>query len=199
VTGLKFPMRDDDPDYPALYMANYILGDGFLNSRLATRIRQKEGVSYGVGSYVYADDNDKVANFGSYAIYNPENSERLEKAYKEEVEKLVKDGVTAEELKAAKTAVLQNNQVERSQDGSLTRKWAQYLTKAEGRTFAYDTELEKRIQSLTPEQVNSVVKKYIDYNKLTIIKAGDFEKAAKKATEKAKTQPASAVGGSKND
>ncbi|QHV94890.1 M16 family metallopeptidase [Spirosoma endbachense] len=199
VTGMKFPMRDDDPDYPALYMANYILGDGFLNSRLATRIRQKEGVSYGVGSYVYADDNDKVANFGSYAIYNPENSERLEKAYKEEVEKLVKDGITAEELKAAKTAVLQNNQVERSQDGSLTRKWAQYLTKAEGRTFAYDTELEKRIQSLTPEQVNSVVKKYIDYNKLTIIKAGDFEKAAKKATEKAKTQPASAVGGSKND
>lgn len=199
VSGLKFPMRDDDPDYPALYMANYILGDGFLNSRLATRIRQKEGVSYGVGSYVYADDNDKVANFGSYAIYNPENSERLEKAYKEEIEKLVKDGITADELKAAKTAVLQNNQVERSQDGILTRKLAQYLTKAEGRTFAYDTEYEKRIAALTPEQVNNAVKKYIDYNKLTIVKAGDFENAAKKIAEKAKTQPASSVGnGSKN-
>jgi zinc protease len=201
VTGLKFPMRDDDPDYPALFMANYILGDGFLNSRLATRIRQKEGVSYGVGSYVYADDNDKVANFGSYAIYNPENSERLEKAYREEIEKMAKDGITPEELKAAKTAVLQNNQVERSQDGILTRKWAQYLTKAEGRTFAYDAEYEKRIEALTPEQVNAAVKKYIDYSKLTIVKAGDFEKAAKKVSEKKPTQPqpASSVGGGKKD
>ncbi|GAB4040444.1 M16 family metallopeptidase [Spirosoma gilvum] len=196
VTGLKFPMRDDDPEYPALFMANYILGDGFLNSRLATRIRQKEGVSYGVGSYVYADDNDKVANFGSYAIYNPENSERLGKAYKEELEKLAKDGVTVDELKAAKAAILQNNQVERSQDGMLARKWAQYLTKAEGRTFAYDAEYEKRIAALTPEQVNTAVKKYIDYSKLTIVKAGDFEKASKKAAEK---QPASTVsGGTKN-
>ncbi|GAB3643667.1 M16 family metallopeptidase [Spirosoma arcticum] len=201
VTGLKFPMRDDDPEYPALFMANYILGDGFLNSRLATRIRQKEGVSYGVGSYVYADDNDKVANFGSYAIYNPENSERLEKAYREEIEKMAKDGITPEELKAAKTAVLQNNQVERSQDGILTRKWAQYLTKADGRTFAYDAEYEKRIESLTPEQVNAAVKKYIDYSKLTIVKAGDFEKAAKKLSEKKPVppQPASSVGGGKKD
>ena len=199
VTGLKFPMRDDDPDYPALFMANYILGDGFLNSRLATRIRQKEGVSYGVGSYVYADDNDKVANFGSYAIYNPENSERLEKAYREEIEKLVKDGVTADELKAAKTAVLQNNQVERSQDGILTRKLAQYLTKAESRTFAYDADYEKRIAALTPEQVNAVIKKYIDYSKLTIVKAGDFEKAAKTLAEKGAAQPASSVGGSKKN
>ena len=202
VTGLKFPMRDDDPDYPALFMANYILGDGFLNSRLATRIRQKEGVSYGVGSYISADDNDKVANFGSYAIYNPENSERLEKAYREEIEKMTKDGVTPEELTAAKTAVLQNNQVERSQDGILTRKWAQYLTKAEGRTFAYDAEYEKRIAALTPEQVNAAVKKYIDYGKLTIVKAGDFEKAAKKIAEKKpdQPQPASSVGGgSKKD
>ena len=31
-------------------MGNYMLGGGFLNSRLATRIRVKEGLSYGVGS-----------------------------------------------------------------------------------------------------------------------------------------------------
>ncbi len=199
VTGMKFPMRDDDPNYAALYMANYILGDGFLNSRLATRIRQKEGVSYGVGSYVSADDNDAIANFGSYAIYNPENSERLENAYKEEVEKLIKDGVTADELKAAKTAVLQNNQVERSQDGILSRKLAQYLSLSAGRTFTYDAELEKRMAALTPEQVNGVIKKYLDYSKLTIVKAGDFAKAAKAIADKAPAQPAGQVGGSKKN
>jgi zinc protease len=183
VTMLKYPMRDDSPDYAALYMANYILGDGFLNSRLATRIRQKEGVSYGVGSYMYADDNDEVGGFGSYAIYNPDNSVRLEQAYKEEVERFTKDGVTADELKAAKSAALQNFQVQRADDRNVASTWAQYLTKAEGRTFAYDAELERRIAALTPEQVNAAVRKYLDYNKLTIVKAGDFSRSAKpKAT-----------------
>jgi zinc protease len=183
VTMLKYPMRDDSPDYAALYMANYILGDGFLNSRLATRIRQKEGVSYGVGSYMYADDNDEVGGFGSYAIYNPDNSARLEQAYKEEVERFTKDGVTADELKAAKSAALQNFQVQRADDRNVASTWAQYLTKTEGRTFAYDAELERRIAALTPEQVNAAVRKYLDYNKLTIVKAGDFSRSAKpKAT-----------------
>ncbi|MBC8152146.1 MAG: insulinase family protein, partial [Bacteroidetes bacterium] len=111
--GMRFAMRDDDPEYPALAMANYILGEGMLNSRLATRIRVKDGLSYGVGSYVYADDNDRVASFGSYAIFNPENAERFSKAFREEVEKLIKDGVTADEVKAAKSAMLQEKQVER--------------------------------------------------------------------------------------
>ncbi|WP_035565754.1 M16 family metallopeptidase, partial [Hymenobacter sp. IS2118] len=181
---LKYLMRDDDPEYAALYMANYILGDGFLNSRLATRIRQKEGVSYGVGSFMYADDNDKIGTFGSYAIYNPENSARLEAAYREELERLSKDGVTAEELKAAKSAALQNFQVQRSQDGNLASTWAQYLTKAEGRTFTgYDAELEKRIADLTPEQVSAAAKKYLNYSKLTIVKAGDFTKAPAKPAQ----------------
>ncbi|AQG78712.1 M16 family metallopeptidase [Spirosoma montaniterrae] len=194
VTGMKLPMRDDDPDFPALYTANFILGGGFLNSRLAVRIRQKEGVSYGVGSYLQPDDNDKVTTFGSYAIYNPENSERLEKAYKEEIEKMVNEGVSDAELKAAKSAVLQNRQVSRSQDNTLARKWSQYLTKAD-RSFAFDADFDKKVEALTPEQVNAALKKYIDYNKLVIVKAGDFEKAAKKLTEKA---PAAQVGGSKN-
>ena len=178
VSFLKYPLRDDSPDYPAVYMANYILGDGFLNSRLATRIRQKEGVSYGVGSFVSADDNDAIGTFGSYAIYNPVNSARLEAAYREELERLSKEGVTADELKAAKSAALQSFQVERSQDDALARKWVQYLTKADGRTFAHDADMEQRIAALTPEQVSAAAKKYLDYSKLTIVKAGDFAKAA---------------------
>jgi len=184
VTMLKYPMRDDSPDYAAVYMANYILGDGFLNSRLATRIRQKEGVSYGVGSFVGADDNDEVGNFTTYAIYNPDNSARLEAAYREEMERLGKDGVTADELKAAKSAALQAFQVQRADDRNVASSWAQYLTKAGGRNFAYDAELEKRIAALTPEQVSAAARKYLDYSKLTIVKAGDFARGAK-----AKPQP----------
>ena len=61
IAGQNLALRDDDPDYPALVLGNYMLGGGFLNSRLATRIRQKEGLSYGVGSQFQASPLDKPA------------------------------------------------------------------------------------------------------------------------------------------
>lgn len=78
VAGYAFEMKDDNPDYPAMVLGNYMLGGGFLNSRLAVRIRQKEGISYGVGSNFNAGSLDPVANFQSFAIYAPENLARLE-------------------------------------------------------------------------------------------------------------------------
>src|SRR5208337_4716062 len=52
--GLNIPLRDDGADYPSMVIGNFMLGGGFINSRLATRIRQKEGISYGVGSWFFA-------------------------------------------------------------------------------------------------------------------------------------------------
>jgi zinc protease len=179
ITTLKCPVRDDSPDYAALYLANYLLGGGSLNSRLTTRLRQQEGLSYGVGSFLLADDTDEVATFTAYALYNPDSSARLEQAYKEELSRFAQDGVTAAELAAAKSAALQGLQVQRAQDGNLTSAWVQYLAKPGGRTFAYDAELDRRLAALTPEQVQAAARKYLDYSKLTIVKAGDFARKAK--------------------
>jgi Predicted Zn-dependent peptidases len=67
-------LRDDDPDYPALYVANYILGWGAgFDSRLGARIRQKEGLSYGVGSELSVDSVDRVGAFSVDAIAAPGN------------------------------------------------------------------------------------------------------------------------------
>ncbi|OIN58192.1 M16 family metallopeptidase [Arsenicibacter rosenii] len=193
VAGYNLQLRDDDPDYPALILGNYMLGGGFLNSRLAVRIRQKEGISYGVGSGLSASPLDKTGTFTTYAIYNPENAERLVKAMREELEKVQKEGFTADEIKAAKSGLLQSRQVSRAQDPSLAGTLNSYLYL--NRTMAWDADFEKKMESLTPEQVNAAMKKYIDPAKLTIIQAGDFDKAAKKAADK---QPASSVSGSKN-
>jgi zinc protease len=179
IATLKCPVRDNSPDYAALYLANYMLGGGSLNSRLTTRLRQQEGLSYGVGSFLLADDTDEVATFTAYALYNPDNSARLEQAYKEELTRFAQDGVTAAELAAAKSAALQAFQVQRAQDSNLTSAWVQYLAKPGGRTFAYDAELARRLAVLTPEQVKTAARKYLDYSKLTIVKAGDFTRKAK--------------------
>jgi zinc protease len=181
VAGLGMPLQDTDPDYPALIMGNYMLGGGFLNSRLATRIRQKEGLSYGVGSQFSASSLDKSGSFMSYAIYAPQNAEKLEAAFKEEIDKALKEGFTAEELKAAKSGYLQSRQVGRSQDASLTNTLTNNLYL--NRTMQWDADFEKKIESLTPEQIKAAFNKYIDYNKLVIIKVGDFAKAKKGAPE----------------
>ncbi len=172
VAGMNLPLRDDDADYPALTLGNFILGGGFLNSRLATRIRQKEGISYGVSSWVYASSWDKSGGFGSFAIYNPDNLAKLEKAVKEELEKIIKDGITADELKAAKSGYLQNQQVDRAEDRGLVYKLNNNLRL--GRTMAFEAEQEKQIAALTVEQVNEAIRKYIKPEKLVIVKAGDF-------------------------
>ncbi|MEX2558722.1 MAG: insulinase family protein, partial [Pirellulales bacterium] len=48
VAGLAFAMSDTDPEYPAMVLGNFVLGGGSLSSRLGDRVRQKEGLSYGV-------------------------------------------------------------------------------------------------------------------------------------------------------
>ncbi|HEV7349989.1 pitrilysin family protein [Telluribacter sp.] len=177
VAGMAMPLQDTDPDYPALIMANYMLGGGFLNSRLATRIRQKEGLSYGVGSQFSASSLDKNGTFLAYAIYAPQNVDKLEQAFKEELEKALKEGFTAEEIKAAKSGYLQSRQVSRAQDASLASALVNNLYL--DRTMKWDEEFEKKVESLTPDQIRAAMNKHIDYSKITVIKAGDFEKARK--------------------
>lgn len=178
IAGMQIKIRDDNPDYPALLIGNSILGGGFLNSRLAVRIRQKEGISYGVGSQLRADPLDEQGNFIAFAIYAPQNVARLEAAFKEEVEKLLKDGITEEELKGAIAGYLQSRQVSRAQDGELARQLSSLLFL--NRTFKWDAEMEKKISSLTLEQVNTALRKYLDPAKISIFKAGDFAKSAGK-------------------
>ncbi|MFD1819115.1 zinc protease [Pseudarcicella hirudinis] len=189
-------ISETDPDYAALTMANYMLGGGFLNSRLATRIRQKEGISYGVGSQLSAHPIDNSGTFLTYAIYAPENAARLEAAFKEEMEKTLKDGFTATELEEARKGYLQSRQVGRAQDNALSGKLANYAYL--NRTLKWDEDFENKIKALTPESILTAMRKNIDLSKISILKSGDFEGAAKKAAEK-KTQTGAMEGAPKKD
>ncbi len=173
VCGMNIPLRDDNPDYAALTMGNFIFGGGFLNSRLATRIRQKEGISYGVGSWLSADSRDKSGGFGSYAIYNPDNKAKLEAVWKEEVEKMVKEGFTEDELKQAKSGIIQYRQTGRANDAGLASKLSSYLDL--NRTLAWDKAMDEQLEKLTVADLNSAMKKYIEPSKITFVKAGDFK------------------------
>jgi zinc protease len=187
IAGLNLKMRDDDPDYPAMVLGNYMLGGGFLNSRLASRIRQKEGLSYGVGSQFQASPLDQNGSFVTFAIYAPQNEAKLEAAFKEEIARALKDGFTDQEIKEAKSGYLQGRQVSRAQDGPLANRLSQDLFLK--RTMKWDTDLEAKITALTPAQVQAALQKYIDPAKFVIIKAGDFAGAKSAPAQPAQPAP----------
>jgi zinc protease len=174
VAGFNLSIRDDHADYPALVLGNYMLGGGFLSSRLASRIRQKDGLSYGVGSGMNVSALDQYGRFTATAIYAPQNAEKLEAAFKEEIERMLKDGFTAEEVAAAKTGYLQSRQVSRAQDNELAGRLNTYLFL--DRTLKWDEDVEGKIKALTPEQINAAMRRHMNPAKISIIKAGDFKK-----------------------
>jgi zinc protease len=172
---LNLKMRQDNPDYAAFVIGNFILGGGSLNSRLGNRIRQNEGLSYSVSSSFGAGFFDENGTFVAQAIYAPQNVEKLEAAFKEELQKVIKEGFTADEVAQAKQGWLLNRQRDRGQDLGLVANLNNLLFV--GKTFTWEDELDKKVQSLTPEQINAAMKKYLTPDKISIVKAGDFAKA----------------------
>jgi zinc protease len=176
LAGYGFAMRDDDPEYPAIAIGGYMLGGGFLNSRLATRIRQKEGLSYGVRGGFSASPLDKDASFSASMIYNPQNVTKLGAAFREEIERAAKEGFTLEELEAAKTGWLKAREVSRSNDENLAGILSSYLFI--GRDLLWDAQREDMVRKLAPAEVNASIQKHLDFMKMISVRAGDFKEAA---------------------
>jgi zinc protease len=174
---MKIKMNDNDPDYVALEVANEMFGGGFLSSRLADRLRRKEGWSYGAGSFFNASSYDDVATFGAYAICAPENLDKVEKGFFEELDRVLKDGFTQKELDDVKKGILQNNKLSRAKDDRLVRTLANDLDL--NRTMQWDKKYEQAIRDLNLFQVNNAVKKYWKKDKISVVKAGDSAKMGK--------------------
>ena len=174
LAGSVFPLREDDADYPALMIGNYVLGSSGLSSRLGDRIRQQEGLSYGVGSFVTASSQDKRTSFLMYAITNPVNMGKVEVAMKEELQKLLDEGITGEELTLAQTGFLERQTVDRSDDNELTRILCK--TAELGQDMSFIKKQEEAVAKLTRDDVHSALKKYINLQRIVVVAAGDFSK-----------------------
>jgi zinc protease len=174
--GLTFAMRDSDADYPAMLLGNYILGGSGFTSRLVDRLRQNEGWSYGSGSQLRVDAQDKVSAFMAYAICNPIYTEDVDRSVLEEITRLLKSGVTEAELTAAKKGYLEAMKVSRGSDGRVAGILQEGLHL--GRTFAYTAELQKKIAALEVKDVNQALAAHLDPARLVIVRAGDFTKKA---------------------
>ena len=171
--GANTKLTMDDHDYAAALMAVRIFG-GTFSSRLVRRIRDNEGLSYGVGSSIRVSDKDDGATASVGAICAPQNAPKVEAAFREEIARAVKDGFTEAELTAEKKAWKDGLMLDRSNDAQL----AGLLLDRErfGRTIRFDAALEANIDQLTVDQVNAAFRKHVVPADFSYIKAGDFKK-----------------------
>ncbi|MFM8899803.1 MAG: M16 family metallopeptidase [Burkholderiales bacterium] len=170
--ALRLPVAEFHADYPALMMANYLLGNGG-NSRLWKRIRETEGLSYDVRSQINWNQYEPHSQWTASAIFAPSARARVEAAFKEEIQRALKDGFTAEELRAGQTGLLNFRRLSRAQDDNLAGAWVNNLYMK--RNFSRSAEVDRALSALTVEQVNAVLRKYIQPAGFVVGFGGDFK------------------------
>ena len=174
VAGTTVQLKDDDPDFAAANMANFLFGGSGMSSRIVDRLRTKEGISYGAGSQFQVQQQDRFGIWIANAILAPQNVERVQRAFREEIDRAIKEGFTQDEFEQARKGLLLFRSQQRANDNELvdllvSRRFV-------GRTMAYDERIDSQIKALTLDQVNSAFRKYIDPKSIVIVRAGDFAK-----------------------
>jgi len=166
-------IQDTDARFPALYLANYLLGAS-ETSRLWNRVRVRDGLSYNVRSQFDASSYEPSGSWDIYAIFAPENSDRLRTAVQDEVEKALKEGFTEQEVKDGIDAVLKLRRLARTRDGVLASAWINYLQL--DRTFEWSQEMDDALAALTADQVNEAMRSVLKPENFSTALARDNKK-----------------------
>ena len=182
---LEFALRESDREYQALRLATQIFGAGGTG-RLWNRIREKEGLSYGVGARISGGQFEANSDWSFFAIAAPQNADRVKAALDDEIARARRDGFTADELKRAKESIASGSRLARAQDGSLAALLESFIER--GKTPLYFAELDALRAQITLDEVNAAFRKYVVPEKLVYGAAGDFANA-KGAPAKLPTKP----------
>lgn len=173
--GINLRLSQKDADYPAVMMANELLGGGtFMGSRITQRLREKEGMSYGAGSYMDVRYKEAEGNWGLYAIFNPLAKNRLDSALHQEIDRAISKGFTQDELSKSVKSLMENRRTLLGLDNYLAFQVIDYMQ--DERDLNDFTDFENKTKALSLDAVNSAMKKYFDKSKLVLVYAGDFDK-----------------------
>ena len=173
--GGAFALRDDDVDFPAMNMVDFLFG-GSASSRLYERLRQKDGLSYGTGSMLDSDSFDKNSMFLAFAMCAPQNAVKALSEMMEELDSLVHKGVADKELADAKAKYKATFATTLASDDAVVGLLDESLHV--GRKLDFYDKLMSSTQALTAQQIAAAVGKYVKTDALVKVKAGDLKPAA---------------------
>jgi len=165
-----FPMGSEKR-FPLAVM-NVILGDG-MGSRLFQRIREKEGLCYTVYSFVTSQTG--AGTFGIYTALSGKTQERAMELICDEIERLLRFGVTAEELERAKSVVLTNLMTGlESTSARMSQNAREQMVY--GRFFSPD-ELSAGYEAVTADDVMETAREIFDFKRASFFAVGKVKDA----------------------
>ena len=176
----KVVMKDTDPDYPAMVLASYVLGES-AKSRLMTRLRHKGGLSYGARASFRAGRMDEVANFSANAICAPQNAQKAIDAMRDEIQKWIAEGLSDDELEQAKKSYVLNFKGSMARETFVLSDLVRGLE--DGRTMEFRKNLIEKIEALTADQIRGALQRTLGDAEMLEMMAGDFGRAASTSEE----------------
>eukprot|EP01116_Phalansterium_solitarium_P005560 TRINITY_DN1734_c0_g1_i2.p1 TRINITY_DN1734_c0_g1~~TRINITY_DN1734_c0_g1_i2.p1 ORF type:complete len:892 (+),score=352.06 TRINITY_DN1734_c0_g1_i2:1366-4041(+) len=165
----------EHPDYLALELAVYILGGNF-SARLMQTVRDQDGLTYGISARQYSS-TFADGHWAVWASFAPTLLERGRESTFAQLEKWFNDGVTAEELRAKKDSIKGSYQVSLAKTTGLAENMARHAERGKAPSYL-DTYVDD-IESLTLEQVNGALRKYVKLPFLAIAASGTFQEEKK--------------------
>ncbi|MFT0533408.1 M16 family metallopeptidase [Castellaniella hirudinis] len=170
LAALPLQLQDTDPRWPALILANYLLG-GSQDSRLWQAIRVQGGLSYTVGSRIQASAWEASGSWTLFATMASQNADALQQAMQQALSDTLKTGFTQAEVDQAVGSLLNYMKLGRSSDGSLASHWLDYLET--GRSFAWQQDIIARLQALSAAEVNDALRAFLKPGQFSIAVAAD--------------------------
>ncbi|HYC70856.1 MAG TPA: pitrilysin family protein [Opitutaceae bacterium] len=168
VMGQTSGMRYGDPDYFALRTGTAILGSGFTG-RLMANVRDKEGLTYGIGSTMAND----VFNDGDWrltATFAPNLLEQGIASTRRQLTAWYEKGVTAEELARRKENLVGSFKVGLATTDGLAQSLLLSVQRGKGPEWL--DQYPEVIKGLTLDQVNGAIRKHLNPSEMYLIKAG---------------------------
>ncbi|MBI1737586.1 MAG: insulinase family protein [Candidatus Rokubacteria bacterium] len=160
-------IRQVDPDYFPLAVANYIVGGG-STGRLYTRVREEGGFAYSVGSYV------SPGKYGSSAVVSSQTrtaeAKRVIDLIREELARLGREPVSDRELDLAKSYLIGSFPLRLD----TSRKVADFIVAVEeqGLGLDYADRYIERIRQVTAADVQRVAAKYLRPDTFNLVIVG---------------------------
>lgn len=161
-------LKRNDPDFYAAYVMNYILGGGGFSSRLYEEVREKRGLAYSVGSYLYPFDHTALM-LGQGGTQNARVQETID-VIRAEWSRMAEEGLSEDDLVNAKRYLTGSYPLRFTDSDRI----AQMLVglQLDGLPRTYFDIRNGLIEAVTPADIERAVKRVIDPNRLTFVVAG---------------------------
>jgi zinc protease len=167
-TGLRYA----DADFLPLSVGTNVLGRGFTG-RLLSTVRDTEGLTYGIGADLSGSGKlDQV--WAVVATFAPSLLKQGLASTNRELEKWHRDGITESELDYRKNALAGAHRVSLATSSGVAE--VILSTVRRGLELSWIDEYPNKVAGLSLKQVNSAIKRYVDPDKLVVVRAGSIQK-----------------------